>query len=174
MDELADDTKHIHTYTLDESIKQYKDYYESDAEEKGFFEYVENMPNRDQIRMIEIFKDFSVSPMSNGNMVMIPKREYNPELSYFANVALDLVDFKDRVMPFAKDAALLEQTSQHQRVDAKERYENLKVISEKAKDPEFRNKITSMQNGEDDAAMPRVGKDSSSSSSTSSSDDEKK
>jgi hypothetical protein len=41
---------------------------------------------------------------------MIQKREYNPELSLFANLALDLVDFKDRVRPLARDMALLDVT----------------------------------------------------------------
>ena len=38
----------------------------------------------------------------------IPKREHNPELSLFSNLVLDLVDFKDRVRPLARDMALLD------------------------------------------------------------------
>ena len=40
--------------------------------------------------------------------MMIQKREYNPELSMFSNLALDLVDFKDRVRPLARDIALMD------------------------------------------------------------------
>jgi len=36
---------------------------------------------------------------------MIPKREFNPEISAFSNLLLDLVDFKDRVRPLANDIA---------------------------------------------------------------------
>ena len=41
---------------------------------------------------------------------MIQKREYNPQLSVFSNFLLDLVDFKDRVMPLANDISLLDAT----------------------------------------------------------------
>jgi len=53
------------------------------------------MSNRDKIRLIEIFQDFTVSKNSNKRIAQIPKRENNPELSVFANMALDLIDFKD-------------------------------------------------------------------------------
>ena len=48
-------------------------------------------------------------------MVQIPKRESNPELSVFANLALDLQDFRDRVVPLAKDMTLLDVSSHYQR-----------------------------------------------------------
>jgi len=51
---------------------------------------------------------------------MIPKREYNPELSLFSNLALDLVDFKDRVRPVAKELALLDSTRKYQKVSAQQ------------------------------------------------------
>jgi len=37
--------------------------------------------------------------------VTIEKREYNPELSVISNMALDLVDFKDRVRPLTTEIA---------------------------------------------------------------------
>jgi len=94
---------------LRESLQQYKDYYESDAEEKGFFEYLDNMSQRDQIRMIEVFEDFTIDHTPK-KMVQIPKRELNPELSVFSNLALDLVDFRQRVKPLAQDMAMLDIT----------------------------------------------------------------
>jgi hypothetical protein len=45
---------------VDESVQQYKDYYESDGEEQQFFEYLDNYTNRDKIRMMEIFEDHSI------------------------------------------------------------------------------------------------------------------
>jgi hypothetical protein len=42
-----------------EAIQQYKDYYETDKEEQTFFEYMENMTNRDKIRFTEIYEDFT-------------------------------------------------------------------------------------------------------------------
>ncbi len=68
------------------------------------------MSNRDKIRLIEIFQDFTVSKNSNKRIAQIPKRENNPELSVFANMALDLIDFKDWVKPMADDMALLDKS----------------------------------------------------------------
>lgn len=45
---------------VNESIQQYKDYYESDTEENNFFEYLNNFDNRDKIRFMELFEDFTV------------------------------------------------------------------------------------------------------------------
>jgi hypothetical protein len=46
---------------------------------------------------------------------MIQKREYNPQLSVFSNFVLDLVDFKDRVVPLAKDISLMDVTKKYQK-----------------------------------------------------------
>lgn len=46
---------------------------------------------------------------------MIQKREYNPELSLFSNLVLDLVDFKDRVRPLARDVALMDVSRVYQK-----------------------------------------------------------
>ena len=89
------------------------DYYESDSEERPFFEYIENMPNRDKIRFMEIFEDYTQFKADMKDYVMIRKREYNPELSVFSNFVLDLVDFKDRVRPLARDVALMDATRKH-------------------------------------------------------------
>lgn len=42
-------------YMAKEGVQQYRDYYESDAEEQSFFEYLDNLPNRDRIRFMEAF-----------------------------------------------------------------------------------------------------------------------
>ena len=52
-------TDAIREYMVKEGVQQYRDYYESDAEEQGFFEYLDNMPNRDRIRFMELFEDFT-------------------------------------------------------------------------------------------------------------------
>lgn len=46
---------------------------------------------------------------------MIQKREYNPKLSVFSNFLLDLVDFKDRVVPLAKDISLMDVSKRYQK-----------------------------------------------------------
>ena len=50
---------------------------------------------------MEVFKDYSIIYSDLKDYVSIPKREYNPQLSVFSNLVLDLVDFKDRVRPLA-------------------------------------------------------------------------
>ena len=98
-----------------ESIQQYKDYYESDSEEHSFFEYLENFTNRDKIRFMELFEDHTVDKLDYKNYVMIEKREYNPELSVFSNMVLDLVDFKDRVRPLSQDISMVESAAKYQK-----------------------------------------------------------
>ena len=120
------ETKAIREYMVEEALMQYKDYYESDEEEHPFFEYIDELPHRDRIKFIEMFEDFTISKDSNKGYVKIPKREYNPELSYFSNVALDLIDFKDRVHPLANDAARLDATHRYQRLSVDEVYERVK------------------------------------------------
>jgi hypothetical protein len=104
------ETRPIREYMVKESREQYKDYYESDDEEQGFFEYLDNFSNRDQIRMMEVFEDFTVNKHDNKEYFMIKKREHNPQLSLFGNMVLDLVDFKDRVRPLSQDISMLENT----------------------------------------------------------------
>ena len=110
-----EETRAFREYMVEEAIQQYRDYFEDDAEEQSFFEYLDNLSNRDKIRFMEIFEDFTVDRADNKNFAMIGKREYNPELSVFSNMVLDLVDFKDRVRPLSKDIAMLEQARTYQK-----------------------------------------------------------
>lgn len=102
----VNETASTREYMVKEAVQQYRDYYESDNEEAGFFEYLDNLSNRDRVRFMEIFEDFTVDKRDTKEYVMIKKREFNPELSAFSNLLLDLVDFRDRVKPLAKDIAL--------------------------------------------------------------------
>lgn len=113
-----EETRPFREYMVSEALQQYRDYYESDDEEQRFFEYMDNLTNRDKIRFMEIFEDYTVDRSDNKEFIMIEKREYNPELSVFSNMVLDLVDFKDRVMPLSNDIAMLEQASKYQKQNA--------------------------------------------------------
>lgn len=144
--EIADEeTRPFREYMVNESIQQYKDYYESDAEEATFFEYLDNLPNRDKIRFMEIFEDFTVDKMDAKEYVMIEKREYNPELSVVSNMALDMVDFKDRVRPLTTDIAQAEYGMKFQKENATQmldaRAEFRAMVDELAKDPEAALKV---------------------------------
>jgi len=107
-------------YMAREGVQQYRDYYETEAEEQGFFEYLDNLSNRDRIRFMEIFDDLTVDKTDAKEFALIKKREFNPELSAFSNLLLDLTDFKDRVRPLARDIALLDVSRKHQRRPAVE------------------------------------------------------
>ena len=85
---------------------------------------MDNFTNRDKIRMMEIFEDFTVDKQDNKNFIQIQKREYNPELSVFSNMVLDLVDFKDRVRPLSNDIAMIEQTMKYQKQNVQEMLDN--------------------------------------------------
>lgn len=132
-----EETRPFREYMANEAINQYKDFYESDDEEQSFFEYMDNFTNRDRIRFMEIFEDYTVDKADNKDFVMIEKREYNPELSVLSNMVLDLVDFKDRVRPLSNDVAMLEQANKFQKNNAEtwmseqEEFQNtLKAIRE--------------------------------------------
>lgn len=51
---------------------------------------MDNLSNRDKIRFAEVFKDYTQTRVDMKDFVMIAKREYNPELSMFSNLVLDL------------------------------------------------------------------------------------
>lgn len=81
---------------------------------------MDNISNRDKIRFSEIFEDFTVQKYDFKDFAQIAKREFNPELSIFSNFVLDLVDFKDRVRPLAKDLALLDVSKKYQKYSIQE------------------------------------------------------
>lgn len=105
---------------MNESVQQFRDYYESDTEEQKAFEYLDNLDNRSRIRFMEIFDDHTIRKHDMKDYAMIQKREFNPELSAFSNVVLDLVDFRDRVRPMARDLTLMDVSRQYQRVSMDE------------------------------------------------------
>jgi hypothetical protein len=76
---------------------------------------MQNLSNRDKLRFTEVFHDPTLTKVDFKDFAMIQKREYNPELSVFSNFVLDLVDFKDRVRPLARDIALIDVTRKYQR-----------------------------------------------------------
>jgi len=69
---------------------------------------------------MECFEDFTVAKAEVKAYSLIPKREFNPEISAFSNLLLDLVDFKDRVRPMANDIARHDAAMIHQRRNVEE------------------------------------------------------
>lgn len=144
MREVAkEETRPFREYMVNESVQQYRDYYESDSEEQPFFEYLDNISNRDQIRFMEIFEDHTVDKQDLKDFVMIEKREYNPTLSVFSNMALDLVDFKDRVRPLSRDIAMIEKTMKYQKQNTE------KMLNER---DQFKKIIAQISSGQMDSA----------------------
>ena len=115
-----EETAPIREYMLNEGLQQYRDYYETDAEEQKAFEFLDNLDNRGRIRFMEVFEDYTISKHDRKEYAMIQKREFNPELSAVSNLILDLVDFRDRVRPIANDLALMDISHKHQRYSVEE------------------------------------------------------
>ena len=61
---------------------------------------------------------------------LIPRREFNPEISAFSNILLDLVDFKDRVRPMANDIARHDAAYIHQKRNANELEQQMREFRE--------------------------------------------
>lgn len=72
------------------------------------------MDNRGRIRFVECFRDFTQNKFGKKDFALIPKREFNPELSSWSNMVLDIVDYRDRVRPMANDLALFDATRKYQ------------------------------------------------------------
>merc|ERR1711893_567925 len=68
--------------------------------------------------------------MENKGHILIPKREFNPEISSFSNFLLDLVDFKDRVRPMASDIARHDAAQINQRRNVNELESQLREFNE--------------------------------------------
>lgn len=58
-DLAVEQTQPWREYMAREGVQQYRDYYEDEPEEQAFFEYLDNLTNRDQIRFMECFEDFT-------------------------------------------------------------------------------------------------------------------
>lgn len=120
---------------------QYKDYFEDDPEEQGFFEYLDNISNRDRIRFMEIAEDYSIDKTDVAGYMMVAKREFNPELSAVSNLALDMIDFRDRIRPLARDCCLMDVSRKYQRLSHADHMQMRKDLYSEAqveeKDPSF-------------------------------------
>ena len=151
-----------------EGVQQYRDYYESDAEEQSFFEYLDNLPNRDRVRFMEVFEDFTHDQSDGKGYAKIPKREFNPELSAFSNLLLDLTDFRDRVKPLANDLARLDASRRYQKQNVDELYQAHKEFAdqleegretdagEKTVEEGYSSIEIAAESGAEDAAIPDV------------------
>jgi len=140
-DVATEETRPFREYMVNESVQQFRDYYEDDEATVGFFELLDNLTNRDKIRFMEIFEDPTVDQQDFKQFYMIQKREYNPELSIFSNMVLDLVDFKDRIRPLSKDISMLESATKYQKAN---------VEKMQTKNAEFRQLLNEVVNDGDD------------------------
>jgi len=140
-DVATEETRPFREYMVNESVQQFRDYYEDDEATVSFFELLDNLTNRDKIRFMEIFEDPTVDQQDFKQFYMIQKREYNPELSIFSNMVLDLVDFKDRIRPLSKDISMLESATKYQKAN---------VEKMQTKNAEFRQLLNEVVNDGDD------------------------
>ena len=75
---------------------------------------------------MECFTDYTIDPRGLEGYATITKREFNPEISAFSNLLLDLVDFRDRVRPAANDIARMDTAASYQRLDPNDLMEEFK------------------------------------------------
>lgn len=60
---------YIHTI-INESVQQYKDYFESDKEED--FSVLNNLSHQDKVSFLSVFENHTISPASQDGFVSIP------------------------------------------------------------------------------------------------------
>ena len=75
---------------------------------------------------MECFKDYTINQRGLDGYATITKREFNPEISAFSNLLLDLVDFRDRVRPAANDIARMDTAAMYQRYSPEELMDEFK------------------------------------------------
>ena len=102
-------------YVTDEGFQQFKDYYESDQEERPFFEYYNEISERERLRFAEVYENFFTKAMEYDKYyVTIPKRPYDNKKSIFSNFVSDLIDFNNRVRPISRNLAFRDVSLKHQ------------------------------------------------------------
>jgi hypothetical protein len=104
-------------YVAEEGYQQFRDYYESDAEENADAkkELFEDLPEREKLRFSECYENFFNQGLSyDGYYVSIPKRPYNNNKSIVSNFVTDLIDFNSRIRPIMRNLAFKDATAKHQ------------------------------------------------------------
>ena len=102
-------------YVANEGFQQFLDYYETDDEEKPYFEYYKEISERQRLRFAEFYENFFSKAMEYDKYyVTIPKRPYDKSKSIFTNFVDDLVDFNNRVRPIARSLAYRDVSLKHQ------------------------------------------------------------
>lgn len=107
-DELLNFAKYI----SNEAVQQYKDYYNEHENESGILEILDDLNERDRLRLIEYYEN----PLTKASeyekyYVTIPKRQYDYNKSIMSNFVTDLLDFNSRVRPISKALSLRDAVS---------------------------------------------------------------
>lgn len=86
----------LKNYVLDEAVQQYKDYYESDAEDVKDFEYI-TPEEKEQFAVL--FKDYAKPLGESKKSFSVGLRQYDSEKSLAQNLVEHYRDLKTRVLP---------------------------------------------------------------------------
>ena len=102
-------------YVADEGFKQFTDYYETDEEEKPYFDYYNEISEREKIRFAEHFENFFNKSLElDKYYVSIPKRPFDKKKSFLSNFVEDLIDFNTRVRPISRNLAFKDASAKSQ------------------------------------------------------------
>jgi hypothetical protein len=102
-------------YVAEEGLQQFRDYYETDDEERPYFDYYNQVNEREKLRFAEHYENFYSKALEMDKYyVSIPKRPYDNSKSIFVNFVQDLVDFNRRVRPIQRTLAFQDATAQYQ------------------------------------------------------------
>jgi Cytochrome c oxidase subunit Vb len=86
----------LQRYVVEESVQQYKDYYESDEDDIKDLEFI--TPD-EQLQFAEIFKDYSRPLGDFKAIISVAPREYDKTKSWLDNLREHYKDLRTRVLP---------------------------------------------------------------------------
>jgi len=102
----------------DESIAQYRDYFESDAEED--FTVFDNIPDAEKVAFFNVFENYTVPIGDNKGLLQIPKREWENAQGVWSNFLNTVGSYQALVLPRAKEMANIAGGLDIQALDMKE------------------------------------------------------
>jgi len=94
----------------DESVNQYRDYFESDNEED--FTVLDNIPDADKVTFMNVFENYTVPLGDNKGFKTIPKTEFSETTGLWHNFFNTIRGYNSLVFPRAKELANVSQRSE--------------------------------------------------------------
>jgi hypothetical protein len=84
-------------FTMEEGIRQFKDYFEGEQ-----FTLLDSLPVEEKTQFSELFENYARMDTENKGYSTIPKRKWNEELGLAKNLAQELRDYTRLILPEAR------------------------------------------------------------------------